>query len=91
MVGHFYGFAGIKYYGTDHADFNFGSGDYSVSLWVKRLNPQIKEALIDKRDGTLGYMFIISDSGSSQSKLTRGSTFAEGVNSNANVLGSGVW
>ncbi len=68
-----------------HADFDFGTGDFTLSVWVKPTPSvfPIKTALIDNTDGTTGIRLLVSDSGTDRIKFIRGAAFTDGVQSNS--------
>ena len=78
-----------------HADFDFGTGDFTLALWVKpAATYAIKTAFIDNSDGTNGMRFIVSDTATDTAKLVRGGFFADGTSSTSGSGASGerlVW
>jgi len=80
---------------TDNDSLDFGTGDMSISVWIRPNSvTRLKQAIVDKTDGTAAsYRFNISDAtgGGDRLKFTRGAAFADGIQSNDNVLVAGVW
>ncbi len=76
---------------TNNSNLNFGSGDFSISLWIRpNTISTLKQGIVDKTDGTNGYRLITSDTDGSRLKFIRGYYFADGVQSTA-TLSAVAW
>ena len=76
----------------NQSSLNFGSGDFSISLWIRPDTiSTMKQGILNKTDGTNGYRLITSDTDGDRLKFIRGALFADGVQSNDAVLQAGTW
>ena len=78
---------------ADNNSLDFGTGDMSISAWIKpNTVTTANQAIVDKTGGgTAAYRFNTSNADGDRLKFTRGSLFVDGVGSNDNVLVAGVW